>query len=454
MNAFQTKGLIKAICFLSIFYVHCYGQQKKSFDKYFTAGYNFGFLGYAPSKAGNVDGQAFSRSGAVFFSEDGRGSHTLPGVSTFGLHAGFLWQYKHSKNMTAINFFVQQNRNAYVFALPYKKKVPTRSGDGDADDPPTGDSTNVSTGNWTETLNYLYYGVSVQQLFYADDISLFLGGDKYRYIKLSYGQTGFYRSRGSNIVTGNTDSGYDEKNNRTSGTTTVINPNNNMLGVEVGTRSFSKTKDRSLDIGLSCSIPIGPPAYTREYNFYERKPSAKLGAPATMQPIGHENIPFSQASILLNISYNFNSHVTPRQRDTTLYSFPKIEKTPPQPVVRVHKPHELNGRKVKVLEKINVNDTIISAEVWDKGKIDGDRISLYLNGVDILDDYTVGKTKKEIVLHLVPGKNYLVMHALNLGRIPPNTAALELSDGGKPNLIILNSDLKKSGAIEIDYNPI
>jgi hypothetical protein len=228
-----------------------------------------------------------------------------------------------------------------------------------------------------------------------------------------------------------------------------------MFGAEIGIRSFSDTKKRSMDVGIACYIPVNP-MMTKQFDFYERKSVAGTGSMPAKYVLNHsgtENITMSGVSVMLNMTYNFNSHSTPKHIDTT-FIFPKIEESPRQPIVLIHKPHELNGRKVKVLEKINVNDTIISAEVWDKGKIDGDRISLYLNGVDILDDYTVGKTKKEIVLHLVPGKNYLVMHALNLGRIPPNTAALEISDGGKPNLIILNSDLKKSGAIEIDYNPI
>jgi len=72
-----------------------------------------------------------------------------------------------------------------------------------------------------------------------------------------------------------------------------------------------------------------------------------------------------------------------------------------------------------------------------------------LNGKQILPDYTVGKVKKEIALHLLPGKNYLVMHALNLGRVPPNTAAIKVVDGGKEKIIILNSDTNESDAIEL-----
>jgi hypothetical protein len=123
------------------------------------------------------------------------------------------------------------------------------------------------------------------------------------------------------------------------------------------------------------------------------------------------------------------------------------------PIVHQVKPHKLLDRKVKVQEKIEVSDSTVMAEIWDKGIVDGDRISLYLNNVEILHDFTVGKHKKEIVLHLTPGKNYLILHALNLGRIPPNTAAIDIGDNGSEKQIILNSNLSISGALEITYKP-
>jgi hypothetical protein len=78
---------------------------------------------------------------------------------------------------------------------------------------------------------------------------------------------------------------------------------------------------------------------------------------------------------------------------------------------------------------------------------------LYLNEELVLEKYTVSKTKKEIILNLKPGKNILVMHALNLGRVPPNTAALKINDGTINKNVTLISDLKNSGALELIYNP-
>ncbi len=114
--------------------------------------------------------------------------------------------------------------------------------------------------------------------------------------------------------------------------------------------------------------------------------------------------------------------------------------------------HRLKGRKLDIQEAIDVNDAEVKLMVWDKNRIDGDIVSIYLNGQLLEENLEVTKEKKEIVIHLQAGSNLVVMHAINLGRIPPNTAALSVNNN-KHKLITLVSDLRKSGALEIIYNP-
>ena len=82
--------------------------------------------------------------------------------------------------------------------------------------------------------------------------------------------------------------------------------------------------------------------------------------------------------------------------------------------------------------------------------IDGDIISLNLNGKWILQNYTLEKEHKEIRVKLQAGTNYLVLHAHNLGIYSPNTAAVSLFDGKKTQTIVLESTLNASGTIQID----
>ncbi len=118
--------------------------------------------------------------------------------------------------------------------------------------------------------------------------------------------------------------------------------------------------------------------------------------------------------------------------------------------------HRINGRRFIVQESLTVSNNSIKIMVWDKNRADGDEISLYLNGELLVDKFTVSKTKKEITIDLIPGKNIIVMHALNLGLIPSNTAALSINDGtrSRSKLITLVSTLKKSGALEVFYDPL
>ena len=45
------------------------------------------------------------------------------------------------------------------------------------------------------------------------------------------------------------------------------------------------------------------------------------------------------------------------------------------------------------------------------------------------------------------------MYAENLGSIPPNTAVMIVTDGGKRYEVLIASDLKKSGVIRFVHNP-
>jgi len=114
--------------------------------------------------------------------------------------------------------------------------------------------------------------------------------------------------------------------------------------------------------------------------------------------------------------------------------------------------HRFKGRKIQICETILVDESKIKIMLWDKNRMDGDLVSIYLNGKLIEENLEVSKIKKEINIQLQTGSNLIVMHAINLGRIPPNTATIG-TDKTKRKFTTLISDLKKSGAFEIIYNP-
>ncbi|WP_020534608.1 hypothetical protein [Lewinella cohaerens] len=111
--------------------------------------------------------------------------------------------------------------------------------------------------------------------------------------------------------------------------------------------------------------------------------------------------------------------------------------------------HETSGRTVKVDRVLQVRSDKIRIKVWDNGIVDGDILTLFLNGQQILHEYRVNKRKWSIPVDVLQGENLLILHADDLGDIPPNTVAVSIDDGVKEQVIVLSSNLRESGAILI-----
>ena len=115
-------------------------------------------------------------------------------------------------------------------------------------------------------------------------------------------------------------------------------------------------------------------------------------------------------------------------------------------------PEIIKGRKVLSTEKIEVNVSQLKIYVYDNSYIDGDTMSLFFNGQWIVDHYGVTKKKHEVQLNFIENtNNYLVLFANNLGKSPPNTAAIEFDDGKRKYFYRLSSDLKTCSAINFFY---
>src|SRR5690606_32774841 len=79
-------------------------------------------------------------------------------------------------------------------------------------------------------------------------------------------------------------------------------------------------------------------------------------------------------------------------------------------------------------------------EIWDAQRVDGDTVSVYVNGKLILDRYAL--TAEKLVLDVVfaSGENEILLYAHNLGEIPPNTMAMILSFNKQQHRVTLRSD--------------
>ena len=116
------------------------------------------------------------------------------------------------------------------------------------------------------------------------------------------------------------------------------------------------------------------------------------------------------------------------------------------------KPLSLQKRNVEVQKVITVNSKVLRLAVWDNERVDGDKISLSLNGKWVLRNHEIAKEKRKLEIKLIPGQvNQLVFFAENLGEIPPNTSAINIQYDGYNKTHIMRSNMEKSGSINFYF---
>ncbi len=106
-------------------------------------------------------------------------------------------------------------------------------------------------------------------------------------------------------------------------------------------------------------------------------------------------------------------------------------------------------RSTTVLKTIEVETENIKIDLYDNGEVDGDSVSLFLNGKLLVTrkKLTTQPLSIRIPKNELEDENELVMYAENLGTIAPNTALMVVTDGSKRYEVRITSDLQKSGTI-------
>ncbi|MBL0098856.1 MAG: hypothetical protein IPP49_01405 [Saprospiraceae bacterium] len=120
------------------------------------------------------------------------------------------------------------------------------------------------------------------------------------------------------------------------------------------------------------------------------------------------------------------------------------------PVVKAL-PKVVKGRNVVTATRvIKVDSFLVDFTMYDHKIIDRDVVSLSYNGDWIVEKFEISQKPYEFTIKLnAEGKNFLLLHADDMGRQPPATIALSYKYKGKKEVIILNSDTVKSEVIEI-----
>ncbi|MBM1107283.1 hypothetical protein JQC67_14100 [Aurantibacter crassamenti] len=136
----------------------------------------------------------------------------------------------------------------------------------------------------------------------------------------------------------------------------------------------------------------------------------------------------------------------------TIKKLPRPEKPKSETIVEEPKIRDtFDGRKLTYVNEMSVVSDKINIYIWDHSRKDGDIVSIYLNGEAVISKYSLEYYKKKVELTLDPTKsNDLFLYAHNLGKFPPNTVSIEITDGKTSENIVLNSDLKSCEAVLIN----
>lgn len=113
-----------------------------------------------------------------------------------------------------------------------------------------------------------------------------------------------------------------------------------------------------------------------------------------------------------------------------------------------------NGRMVNTITRYLVNADSVELRLSDSGVMDGDTVSLFLNGQLVVNKLALGA--QPFILKVAIGKqhiNQLILFADNLGSIPPNTAFVKILYNNKEEILRLSSDNIKSSSIELIFVP-
>ena len=127
--------------------------------------------------------------------------------------------------------------------------------------------------------------------------------------------------------------------------------------------------------------------------------------------------------------------------------------TKPAPVnISVAPALDLAKRKIETIEQLFIESDSLQFTLYDNGEIDGDTVSIVLNGKTIVHRQGLNTNAFTKTVYITPDLGdtiQLIMYAENLGTLPPNTGLLVLQYDNKRQEIRFSGDLNKNAAITL-----
>ena len=112
---------------------------------------------------------------------------------------------------------------------------------------------------------------------------------------------------------------------------------------------------------------------------------------------------------------------------------------------------KLTQRNAQVIKTIDVTGPSIKIEIYDNGQVDGDTVSIFMNGVLLIPAKML--TAKPITINIDVNETDdiydIVMFAESMGTIPPNTALMVVTTSTNRYEINITSTEQTSGSIRL-----
>ena len=149
---------------------------------------------------------------------------------------------------------------------------------------------------------------------------------------------------------------------------------------------------------------------------------------------------------------------------------PVVKKTPPpvaavtvkaapKPIpinVAVAEPIDFGKRKIEIIDRLSIYSDSLQFTLYDNGFVDGDTVSIILNGKTIVSRQGLSTNAFTKTIYLTPDMGdsvQIIMYAENLGSIAPNTGLMILNYDKQRREVRFSGDLSKNAAITLRRKP-
>lgn len=116
---------------------------------------------------------------------------------------------------------------------------------------------------------------------------------------------------------------------------------------------------------------------------------------------------------------------------------------------------KIDRRSIGSTHTVYFSADSLQLALYDNGEIDGDTVSVQLNGEVIFDKTCLKSTALHKTIHISSDtdETTLILFAENLGKYPPNTGLLVVYEGDKRTQIHFSADLQQNAAVVFKRTP-